>query len=172
MAPNFLALPRVAVELGWDMRHCGRASGASGRLSVLPANTPSSALPTPWSWGHRIPGRHHLSAGALPTSCGVKRPLPGRALHTQGAAFPGQGERGRLGRYISQGWQVPEHLSPMEQTNWLHLSFLSVQTGASFSPCSSVAQKLQVSEGCCVARPRLQSTGGRGTVALFRVTRK
>lgn len=75
-------------------------------------------------------------------------------------------------RYVSQGWWVPENLfHGKDKLAALELSCLSSLVLAALQG-PSVAQKLQVREGCYVARPRLLSAGGKGAVALPRATGK
>lgn len=76
------------------------------------------------------------------------------------------------GRYVSQGWWVPEHLfHGRNKLATLELSCLSSLVLAALQG-PSVAQKLQIREGCYAARPRLLSAGGSGAAALPRATGK
>lgn len=76
------------------------------------------------------------------------------------------------GRYVSQGWWVPEHLfHGRNKLATRELSCLSSLVLAALQG-PSVAQKLQIREGCYAARPRLLSAGGSGAAALPRATGK
>lgn len=49
------------------MGRCGGAGGPVANSQGAPCR--QAIIPTPWPGGCRTPGCHHLSAGALPTSC-------------------------------------------------------------------------------------------------------
>lgn len=103
------------------MGRCGGARGPVANSQGAPCRQAILCLPSP-PHGRGATGLlAAITCLQVPFPLPVKRPLPVRAPHAQGAAASGQWEWEWLeGRYISQGWWVPEYLSSMEWTNWLH----------------------------------------------------